>query len=155
MHGKIRWYVAGTVVVLAIIGALLISGGGTAGDAASGTPPATVEKADGTGRSRLTLISKAVERLGIETTPIRPADAAVRTRLPGATVIPYGALLYDADGKTSVYTNPESTVFVRESVTVDDVAGDLVVLSAGPAAGTKVVSVGAVELYGLEFGIGK
>ncbi|TCN37657.1 hypothetical protein EV644_11179 [Kribbella orskensis] len=157
MHGKIRWFVAGTVMVLAVIvGALLLAGGGTAGDAISDTPPATIEKIDdGGAHSRLTLAARAAERLGIVTTAIRAADPAVVKRLPAATVVPYSALLYDAAGKTYVYTNPESTVYVREQVTVDSIDRDAVILSASPRSGTAVVSVGAIELYGLEFGIGK
>ena len=33
-------------------------------------------------------------------------------------------------------------------------SSDLAVLTGGPAAGTAVVSVGAAELYGTEFGVG-
>jgi hypothetical protein len=38
---------------------------------------------------------------------------------------------------------------------VDHIQGDLVVLQEGPAAGTSVVTVGAVELYGADTGVGK
>jgi hypothetical protein len=155
MRWNIRWIVAaGIVVAVVIVGVLLFTGGGTPGDAASNTPPATIERIDGTDRSRLTLVPRAIERLGIQTTAIRGADPAVAKRLPTATVIPYGALLYDAAGKTYVYMNPEPMVFVREPVTVESIEKELVVLSAGPAPGTAVVTVGAAELYGLEFGIG-
>jgi hypothetical protein len=47
---------------------------------------------------------------------------------------------------------------VRQSVTVADVipnsGGGLAVLSAGPTAGTTVVSVGVAELFGTEFEVG-
>jgi hypothetical protein len=38
-------------------------------------------------------------------------------------------------------------------VTVRQVDGDVVTLSAGPPAGTEVVTVGAIELWGAELGI--
>jgi hypothetical protein len=67
-------------------------------------------------------------------------------------VVPHAAVLYDAKGKAWVYTNPESLVFVRHAVSVDYVDGDRVVLSDGPATGTAVVTVGAAELLGTEYG---
>jgi len=67
-------------------------------------------------------------------------------------VVPHGALLYDAQGKTWVYTNPEPRVFVRHPISVDYIEGDRVVLSDGPASGTAVVTVGAAELFGTEHG---
>jgi hypothetical protein len=152
MRRNIGWIVVGVILAaLAAAGVLLLTGGDAPGEAASSTPPATVEHIDGSDLSRLTLVAKAIERLGIETTPVRAADQAAGKR----TVVPYSALLYDAAGKTYVYTRPEALVFVRESVTVDSVQADLVVLTAGPAPGTAVVSVGAAELYGLETGVGK
>ncbi len=56
---------------------------------------------------------------------------------------------------TFVYTNPEPDTFVHETVTVDRVNGDVAVISAGPAQGTPVVTDGAAELMGMEFGVGK
>ena len=67
-------------------------------------------------------------------------------------VVPHAAVLYDAKGKTWVYTNPEPLVFVRHAVSVDYIDGDRVVLSDGPAPGTAVVTVGASELLGTEYG---
>ncbi len=148
MRRNIGWIVVGGILAaLAAAGVLLLAGGDAPGETTSSTPPATVEQIDGGERSRLTLVDKAIERLGIETAPVRAAGQR--------TVVPYSALLYDAAGKTYVYTRPEARVFVRESVTVESVEAELVVLTAGPAPGTAVVSVGAAELYGLEKGIGK
>jgi hypothetical protein len=70
------------------------------------------------------------------------------------TVIPYGALIYDLNGDTWVYTSPEPRTYIRETITVDYIDGDLAVLVEGPAAGTEVVTAGAAELYGEEFGVG-
>ncbi len=70
-------------------------------------------------------------------------------------VIPYGAVLYDVDGKTWVYTNPQPLAFVRQLISIDYIEGDLAVLSDGPPPGTQVVMVGVAELFGAETGVGK
>ena len=79
----------------------------------------------------------------------------VELALSGAAmrkVVPTSSVLYDAKGKTWVYTSPEPRVFVRHAITVDHIDGDRVVLSDGPAPGTAVVTVGAAELLGTEYG---
>ena len=65
--------------------------------------------------------------------------------------MPYAALLYDANGKTWVYSNPAPRVYQRQAVTVSKVEAGVVTASAGPAVGTRIVTVGAAELYGAEF----
>jgi hypothetical protein len=45
-------------------------------------------------------------------------------------------------------------VFVRHSISIDQINGNQAVLSAGPPSGTAVVTVGAAELFGTEVGIG-
>ena len=112
--------------------------------------PAKVEQVDGSDVSRLSLTARAVERLGIQTAPVRQAAVAGRA----LTVVPYGAVLYDAKGATWVYVAPEPLAYQRERITVHDIDGDRALLTDGPAAGTAVVSVGAAELYGTELGVG-
>jgi hypothetical protein len=112
--------------------------------------PAKVEHVEGTEVTRLTLTAKAAERLGVKTKPILAGKLGDATR----RVIPYSAVLYDANGDTWVYTNPEPLAYVRERVTVDYIQGDQAVLIDGPPKGTPVVTVGAAELYGTEFGVG-
>lgn len=72
-----------------------------------------------------------------------------------ATVVPYASLVYDIHGGSWVYENPAPGVFVRSRVEVDYIAGNLAVLRRGPAKGTPVVTDGAAELFGTEFGGGK
>ena len=115
-----------------------------------GAEPAKVEHLEGTDSSRLTLDPKAVERLGIQTAPLSEATVAGKKR----KVVPYGAVLYDAEGKTSVYVSSAPNTYVREPITVDFIEGDRAVLVAGPPAGTAIVTVGAAELYGTETGVG-
>ena len=110
--------------------------------------PATVEKNATTGIARITLSQRAIERLELRTEPVAQG--------PGAGLsIPYAALLYQADGKTWVYTNPEPRVYQREPLTVIKVEAGVITASAGPAVGTQVVTVGGPELFGAEFNTGK
>ncbi len=70
-------------------------------------------------------------------------------------IVPYAAVIYDVNGQTWVYTNPEPLTFVRQSVTIDYIEDDFAFLTEGPDAGTEVVVVGGAELYGAETGVSK
>jgi len=83
------------------------------------------------------------QRVGV-TLPFRGAKAAL--------VVPRAALLSDYDGGTWVYEALGSHKFARRRVRVDSVVGDRASLASGPKAGTQVVTDGAFELYGTEFG---
>ncbi len=78
----------------------------------------------------------------------------VELRLSGSNekrkVMPYSALFYDDKGDTWAYINPKPLVFVRWSVEVERIVGDLAVLADGPPVGTRVVTVGVPLLYGAE-----
>jgi hypothetical protein len=131
----------------------------TQADAAHHSKPATVEPVEGSELSRVLLSARAAERLGIETAAVRDTQVTVANSAPTAApaprqVIPYAAVLYDPNGKTWAYTSPDSLVFVRHPISVDYIEGDVAVVSNGPPGGTPVVTVGAAELYGTEFGVG-
>jgi hypothetical protein len=139
-------------VAAAVCAALLFSLNGCAQPAAVAETaveaPATVEKNATTGIARITLSQRAIERLELSTETVKPAaDSSV--------VIPYAALLYDAQGKTWVYANTAPRVYERQAVTVTKVESGAVTASAGPAVGTAVVTVAAAELFGAEFVTGK
>ena len=68
--------------------------------------------------------------------------------------IPYAAVVYDSAGKTWAYVNEDPLVYKRAEITVDEIDGDVARLTAGPPAGTQVVTTGAAELYGAEIGVG-
>jgi hypothetical protein len=112
--------------------------------------PAKVEPIEGSEFKQVTLSQKAAERLGIETAAVRDeqADGAVRK------VVPYAAVLYGTNGETWLFTSPEPLVFVRQSVVVARIEGDLAILADGPAADTAVAVVGVAELWGAETGYG-
>ena len=90
----------------------------------------------------------------VEFTPEGAKRTGLRTeaveRNGGRVSVPYAALLYDPEGKTYVYTSPEELRYVKAEVRVARVAGGRVLLSRGPPPGTRVVTTGAVEVYGTE-----
>ncbi|HZN40148.1 MAG TPA: efflux RND transporter periplasmic adaptor subunit [Planctomycetota bacterium] len=70
-------------------------------------------------------------------------------------VVPRAALLYDVHGGSWVYVQRAPATFARERVQVAWVDGVDAVLERGPMPGTAVVTHGAAELFGTEFGQGK
>jgi len=143
-----RWVVAAPMMVgLCLEACQRVQGG-----APALAKPAQVERIEGSDASRVTLTRRAAERLDVKTDVVRE----MRVARSGAMrkVVPYAAVLYDAQGSTWVYTSPEPLVFVRQRIVIDYIAGDVAVLSDGPPAGTIVVTVGAAELFGTEFEVG-
>jgi hypothetical protein len=120
--------------------------------AAEHIKPAHVEHIEGEEVSRVTLTPKAAERIGVTLDVVR--DQRVSRSGTARKVVPYGSVLYDPTGRTWVYTSPDSLVFVRREIKVEYIEGDLAVLTDGPPAGTRVVTLGATELHGAEFEIG-
>jgi hypothetical protein len=94
-----------------------------------------------------------VRRLEIATQPVRAATAAQPGQGAGK-VIPYSAVVYDADGSTWTYVNTAARTFVRQPITVRVIDRGTAILTSGPAVGTAVVTVGAPELLGAEYDIG-
>jgi hypothetical protein len=135
------------ILALAALAALLASACGSAPSEPTEPEPATVEAVDGSVLKKVTLSDDAVERVGIETSPVTTATGG-RLSVPSSTV------LYDQDGQAWVFTNPEGHVYLRAQVTVYGTTGDATLLTAGPPAETQVVTVGVAELYGTELGVG-
>jgi hypothetical protein len=138
------------VIILALGVWAVTDSGGDEGDAEAHEAPALVEHIEGSELSRVTLTERAAERLDIQTGEVseEQIDGAARR------VIPYSAVLYDAEGKAWTYTNPEGLVFVRAPITVERIYESIAILTEGPDVGTRVVSVGGAMLYGAEFGVG-
>lgn len=70
-------------------------------------------------------------------------------------VVPWSAVLHDINGGAWVYENTAPQQYVRRRVEVRRVVDSLAVLARGPAVGAKVVTAGAAEIFGTEFGTGK
>jgi hypothetical protein len=154
MRHNQMWHYNRWVVAVLIIACLQLAACAQIAAPASqeeGPRPAKVEPVAGTDISRVILTAQAAKRLGIETAPVR--DAQVRGKQQ--KVVSYSAVIYDLHGETWVYTNTEPLTYVRDAINVDFIDGDLAVLSKGPPSGTVVVTVGAPELYGTEFGVGE
>ncbi|HKS78151.1 MAG TPA: hypothetical protein VJQ07_04710 [Gaiellaceae bacterium] len=94
----------------------------------------------------MTLTAEAARLLGVRTRRVRSEGGGKRT------VIPYDAVLYDADGGTWTYTSPNPLVYERADIRIARIDGRSAILTSGPPAGTRVVTAGATEIWGVEFG---
>jgi hypothetical protein len=108
--------------------------------------PAEVVAIEGTDRSAIVVEPDAVERLQIQTDTVSSRS--------GRTTMPAAAVFYGLEGEAWTYTNPEENTYERTPIVVDDIDGDTAFLRAGPEPGTRVVVVGAPELFGVEEGVG-
>jgi hypothetical protein len=116
-------------------------------ESAAGYEPAKLEPIKGKGEEfqRVTFTEEGARRVDLQTDKV--------TRSGKHKVIPYEALIYNDEAKTFVYTSPKPLSYERVPITVHRVEDDRVLLSKGPAPGTKVVTVGATEVYGTELDI--
>jgi hypothetical protein len=132
------------VVILFVFAGLLLSAcGGQIPVTGEKTNPSKLEPIEGSELSRVILTEKAAERVGIEMIPVSRDS------------VPYAAVIYDIEGNTWIYTNPEPLVFVRVPIEIDHIEGDTAVLSESLASDLTVVTVGVAELYGTETGVSK
>lgn len=69
-------------------------------------------------------------------------------------VIPDAAVLYDIHGDAWVYQDMGNNTFARKRVQIARHTGGQAVIARGIADGMKVVTAGAAELFGTEFGAG-
>ena len=107
---------------------------------------ATVDDIQGSVLKRITLTKEAADRIDLKTELVKKGSTGLE--------IPYGAVLYDPDGKTWAFANVKGLTFERKAITVAKIVGNTASLTEGPAEGTKVVTLGAVQLYGAEIGVG-
>jgi hypothetical protein len=148
-HGKRQIAVA----ALAAAGLAVAGCGNTAtfdNEAASDAGPSRLEPVKGSSLPRVILTPQAARRIGIETVPVR-TGAARDVRHP--SVIPYAAVVYDAEGHAFAYTSTRRLTYVRAPIRVVRTDGPVAILSKGPPVGTTVVTVGAQELLGVEYGV--
>lgn len=131
------------IIVMLVFAALLLPACGPTLERAEKINPVTLEEIEGTEFKRVILTEKAAERIDVQTASVR------------GTVIPYAAVIYDTEGNTWIYTNPEPLVFVRQPIVVDRIEGDRAILSQGLDLDTIVVTLGVSELYGAETGVSK
>jgi hypothetical protein len=134
-------------VVLAIATASLVTGcADEKASEATKAEPATLVEIKGSDVKQIVLTKRAAERIGLEMATVGGTA--------GAATIPYSAVVYDPEGATWAFISPKPLTFMRSPITVTSIAGDQAVLSAGPAPGTPVVTLGTALLYGTENEIG-
>ena len=90
--------------------------------------------------------------------PFRPGervmvDLPLKRTQPGL-VVPDAAVLYDIHGDAWVYEDVGGNAYRRRRVQIARHAGARAVIGRGIAEGTRVVTAGAAELFGTEFGAG-
>ncbi len=132
--------------LLIIIAVAALAGCGRTATAASQPPPAHVRPGSH-GAVSVVLTPLGAQRAGLQTT------VAARAGRSGEAVVPYSALLYQADGSSVVYTVTGPLTYTLVPVTVASIQGNGVYLT-GLAPGTTVVSVGGEELLGVQDGVG-
>ena len=134
------------IALASVLSASVLGGCGAIVDSAE--PAESFSRTDDGGSVRLSVDPEAVERLGIESETVS-ADASG----DGVEAIPAAALLYAPDGSTFVYTRGDATTFGRHPVNVDRMEGGYAWVRDGPPPGSAVVTQGAAELTGMEFGL--
>ncbi|HET9561821.1 MAG TPA: hypothetical protein VFP01_06930 [Propionibacteriaceae bacterium] len=108
--------------------------------------PAHLESTGPDQPARVILTEEAQHRVQLQTTLVKPHGADVS--------LDHAALVYDKKGKPWVFTVIGPLTYIRAAVGIKEVNGNnVVILSSGPPAGTEVVTVGAIELWGTELEI--
>lgn len=80
---------------------------------------------------------------------------AVDLPMSGATsglAVPTAAIVRDINGGEWVYRKPEPNIFIRQRIEVASISGTTALLSRGLEPGAEIVTDGAAELFGTEFG---
>ena len=154
LHRKLLGILAlrrGCVVALAV--ALISAGSQLVAEQAMAESPAPPKpetevtiKRLGFGKSQITLRPSHARRLDIKIAEISEEPS-------GRKVTPFASIMYDLEGDAWVYTVPAPLTFVRESIVVEQIKGNVAYLKEGPKTGTQVVTVGVPELYGTEVGV--
>jgi hypothetical protein len=138
-----------SILAVALVLPLLLAACGGTDSRSSAEDPASVEPVAGTELNRITLSQQAAQRLDVRTEEVNDGPNGTQRK-----VVPYSAVLYTPTGETWVYVSEAPLTFVRERVVVERIDGRRAILSTGPPAGTKVVTVAVAELYGTESGVG-
>ena len=135
------------IAVIPVAVMILTACGGTVSDEyVIEEQPYTLEPVEGEEVLRVVLTESAAAHIGVETVPVEQRGSRL--------VVPYDAVYIDADGGFWVYTNPEPFVYVRAPIEIARESSTEAFLAKGPPAGTRVVTVGAPELYGSEMEFG-
>jgi hypothetical protein len=147
MRHSTRWLIGFLLATAAIVGGVRLASSSASAASTDDEGPAKIEDIPGSSLKRVILTAEGAHRVGVETARV--------VRAKQRTVVPYDAVIYDADGATWAYAVRAPYTYVRQRLVVDRIAGKRAYLIRGPAVGTRVVSVGAAEIYGAEVGVGE
>ena len=111
----------------------------------SGYEPSSVQPVEGSDIQLVTFTAEAARRAGLQ--------LATVTARGGGREIPYAALIYNDEGDAYTYVSAKPLRYLRTPIEVRRITHGRVLLAHGPPAGTKVVTVGAAEVYSAEFGV--
>lgn len=114
-------------------------------------PSATLQAVPGSRAGRIVLTPLGAQRIGVQTAVVRSVPAP-RPDAP-KVIIPYASVIYAPDGTTFAFINPSPLVFTEVPVTIARIEAGSAYLVRGPAAGAKVVTTGAEELFGVQTGV--
>ena len=140
-------------LVFVLASVLLLACATTTAAPASKAGPSKVEKVQGSELAKVTLLESAAKRLDLQTALVRQESIGLRGEPGPRKMVPYSTVIYDLVGAAWVYTNPEPLTYLRAPIKIDYIDGPTAVLFDGPNVGTKIVTVGAAELYGAETGV--
>jgi len=135
---------AATPLIVVAAVAMLAGCGPSSTSARKEVPPARLEPVGG--QESVVLTPLGASRIGLQT--------AAATSAGKQTIVPVGAVLYEANGQTAVYTQASPLVYTIKFITVATINGNQVVVGSGLTPGTVVVTQGAEELLGVQNGVG-
>ena len=107
--------------------------------------PAALESTGPDKPARVILTQEAVDRVALQTIEVKALGKDL--------TVDHAALVFDKAGKPWVFSVVGPRTYVRAAVTIKEIQDNVVILSSGPPAGTEVVTVGAIELWGTELQI--
>src|SRR5579884_893670 len=135
--------------LIALLGgaALLACAGCGASNPPRTEPSYVVGRVPGTHQWQIVLTPDGAGAIGIQTA----RAASVRGRRASVT-IPLSAIIYSATGETYAYVSPRRLAYRQVAIRVRTIVGRTVYLRSGVPPGSRVVTVGAEELFGAQTG---
>ena len=140
-HQRTRIFVTAAVGAVAIV---LAACGGS--HSTQPPPPAQLQRSSGSATDKIVLSPLGAQRIALQTTLAR------HPRRRGVS-IPASAVIYDASGRTYVFTALGRLTYTEVAVTIVRIDGSAAQVTSGLRAGVRVVSTGAEELYGVQTGV--
>jgi hypothetical protein len=127
------------------------------------TPAARLVPVPGNAAGKIVLSPLGARRIGLATAATRQltVTTTVKThgrphqvkRTTGTVIVPASAVIYDPSGKTYAFVAVGRLAFTEVPIVVNQINGNAAYLGKGPRAGSRVVSRGAEELYGVQTGV--